>query len=114
MHGVVSKRASGEVNEPSKKSRHTEVKRKPDEDTEARMAEVKRGRYEIPFGEMDMPPIEGDDQEKYNQPGQFLELAVEGGKKGDYWVQEKNSWVRVHVVPRRSLFTPCGTRGALM
>ncbi len=48
--------------------------------------------------------------------GQLLGLEVDadtGKRKGDYWVQENNAWVRVHVVPRRSLFTPCGTRGGV-
>ena len=28
----------------------------------------------------------------------------------DYWIKEKNLWIRVHIVPRRALFTPTGTR----
>ena len=31
-------------------------------------------------------------------------------ERKDYWKQDENSWIRVHVKPRRSMFTPCGTK----
>ena len=71
-----SKRKIDEEDEEAvKRQRNMEVKRGIDED-EMQRAEAKKRRYELDFGEMDHPPPGGDDQEKYYEPGQFLELST--------------------------------------
>ena len=35
---------------------------------------------------------------------------VRKGERKDHWIESTDSWTRIHVKPRKSMFTPCGTK----